>query len=136
MDDIKAGIYGHKVIPLFHWMIFLSCGFHLSDMRRWTNSEFMMVSIYFIKSHFTLKMYDSNTWHKANVHVTLTLQDLKIFKNYLILEWYNKTINDLISVDIKNYAYTSSSKVINLILYKYWLLSRLNAYRLSELIFF
>jgi hypothetical protein len=23
MDDIKAGIYGHKVIPLFHWMIFL-----------------------------------------------------------------------------------------------------------------
>jgi hypothetical protein len=22
MDDIKAGIYGHKVIPLFHWMIF------------------------------------------------------------------------------------------------------------------
>jgi len=27
-------------------------------MRRWTNSEFIMVSIYFIKSHFTLKMYD------------------------------------------------------------------------------
>ena len=23
MDDIKAGIYGHNVIPLFHWMIFL-----------------------------------------------------------------------------------------------------------------
>ena len=23
MDDIKAGIYGHKVIPLFHWIIFL-----------------------------------------------------------------------------------------------------------------
>jgi hypothetical protein len=69
MDDIKAGIYGHKVIPLFHWMIFLSWGFHLSDMRRWTNSEFMMVSIYFIKSHFTLKMYDFNTWHKAKIYI-------------------------------------------------------------------
>ena len=58
MDDIKVGIYGHKVIPLFHWTIFFSWGFRLSDMCRWTNAEFMIVSIYFIKSHFILKMYE------------------------------------------------------------------------------
>ena len=75
---VIRALLGH---PSSHWMIFLFGVLRLSDLRS-RYSEFMMVSIYLIKSHFTLKMYNF-----VDINFSWTEETL-YFCGYLISFFY------------------------------------------------